>query len=106
MTLDLGNIEFPPTIVECLEALAQNGTYGDTPKEVVKHLIQYKVFLLDDVKRPTIHGLLLRGKSDGWIIRNVPGPPQRNKTALKNIREDSSAYPLDNIQESQQEGEG
>ena len=104
--MDLGNIEFPPNIVECLKALAQNGTYGDTPKEVVKHLIQYKVFLLDDVRRPTIHGLLLRGKSDGWIIRNVPGSAQRNRTALKNVREDSSAYPLDDVQEPQQEREG
>ena len=106
MTLNLGNIEFPPNIVECLEALAQNGTYGDTPKEVVKHLIQHKAFLLDDVKRPTIHGLLLEGKSDGWIIRNVPGSAQRNRTALKNVREDSSAYPLDDVQEPQQEREG
>ena len=86
---------FPPNVRECIEALADTGVYGNTPKELIKFLMQHSVFRLDDVKTPTIWGLLKRGKPDGWIIRNVPGSRKRNTIFLKHVKEDKESYPLE-----------
>lgn len=86
---------FEPRVRECLEALADTGVYGDTVREVIKFLIQHSVFKLDDVKSATIWGLMRRGKGEGWIVRNVPGSRKKNTLALKHVKEDKDAYPLE-----------
>lgn len=83
---------FSLDIEECLKALARTGKFGNTPTEVVEHLIQFKVFLLDDVKRFTIAGLLMLGHDEDWIKRNMPGSKYKNKVALDNVKKDWESY--------------
>ena len=93
------NVNFSLDIKACLEALAKTGKFGNTPEEVVEHLIQYKVFLLDDVKRFTIAGLLQQGIDEGWIKRNVPGSEYKNSRALINVKKDWPSYSTEKLPE-------
>lgn len=85
-------INFTPDIEECLKGLVKAGRYGNTIEEVVKRLIQDRVFILPDVKRWTICGLMLLKYDKGWISRNVPGSNFSNNTALKNVKENWATY--------------
>lgn len=85
-------VKFSLDIGMCLKALADTGKFGKTPEEVVKHLIQYKVFLLDDVKRFTIAGLIHLGYDNETIKRIVPGTPYKNDQALKGVKKDWNSY--------------
>jgi len=93
------DVNFSLDIEACLKALAKTGKFGNTPEEVVEHLIQYKVFLLDDVKRFTIAGLLQQGTDEGWIKRNLPGSEYKNKRALDNVKKDWSSYSTEKLSE-------
>jgi len=94
MEFDVGKLELMPKTIECLEALAETGAFGNTIQEVIARFLQDKVFRLDDVKAPTIWGLLKRGKEDDWIVSNVPDTQRRNKQTLSAVKRDSDAYPL------------
>lgn len=93
--MKLGMIEFPLNVEECMKALVENGTFGNTVQEVVKYFVQHSLFRLDDVKPVVIYALLKQGKSEGWVVRNVPGSRRKNATALKHVKEDKDAYPLE-----------
>lgn len=85
-------VKFSPDILVCLEALAKTGKFGKTSEEVVEFIIQHKVFLLDDVKKFTIAGLLLQGVEEGRIVRTVPGSNYSNSKALTNVKKDWNSY--------------
>lgn len=91
------DVKFSLDIETCLKALAKTGKFGSTPEEVVEHLIQYKVFLLNDVKRFTIAGLLQQGVDEGWIKRNLPGSEYKNQGALNNVKKDWSSYSTEEL---------
>jgi hypothetical protein len=92
--LDIGEINFSPAVEECINAMVETEIFGSIAKDFIKRMIQDKVFRLDDVKGPTIWGLLKSGKSIGWITRNVPGTRKRNRSALKDVVKDKDAFPL------------
>lgn len=78
----------PEVWKDLIKALSLMGTYGKNPIEILIALTRTVIITFPDVKRNLIYGLLVMGKSDEWILRNVPGGDDSNKYPLKCVHED------------------
>jgi len=85
-------VHFSLDIQKCLLALAETGRFGRTSEAVVEYFIQNRIFLLTDVKRFTIRGLIMLGYDDFLIIRTVPGGRIQNAKTLDSVKRDWDIY--------------